>query len=66
MLDKTVSVRKLPLTHRGKPAHFVFSYSVTKSVGLQSSLAGFDFEVRRLLGDCKEISFLHITLESAR
>lgn len=43
-----------------KIAHLVLSNSIAERVGLQSALASFDLEVRRLLGHCKEISFLDI------
>jgi hypothetical protein len=36
----------------------VLSYSIAESVGLEGSFASFHFEIRRLFGSCKEISFL--------
>jgi hypothetical protein len=55
-----------PRIHQAGLAHFVLSDSIAESVGFQSALAGFDFEVRRLLGYCEKISFLYFASESEK
>lgn len=37
----------------------MLSDSITECVSLEGALAGFDLEIRRLLGHCKEIPFLN-------